>query len=313
MSKKLLVVFGATGQQGGSIADIALTDPELSQKYNVRAITRDANSSKAQALKSKGAEIVEADSDKPETLKTALTSANFVFAITITHYEGETRKNETRQAKAICDEAVKQGAEYIIWSSMSHPEKISGGNLKSVEHFDVKAEVEQYIRTLPVKSAHFAPGSFMQNLLGNQKPRPSPNGDGTYVMGNLLADDTKWPLIDITDTGKWVAAVLAEPDKYDGKFFAAAQGLYSNVEIAEAISKHTGKTVKHHQLPDEVFKGFLPPAHLKEWLFGMYLLIRDYGYYGKNMAEEVEWAKQQARGHLTTLEEFLKKVDYKLD
>lgn len=48
---KILAVFGATGQQGGSVIDYVLNDPELSQKYKIRAITHDANSEKAKRLK----------------------------------------------------------------------------------------------------------------------------------------------------------------------------------------------------------------------------------------------------------------------
>jgi uncharacterized protein YbjT (DUF2867 family) len=40
-------------------------------------------------------------------------------------------------------------------------DRITGGKYQHVEHFDSKAEVEDYIRALPIKSAFFAPGSFM--------------------------------------------------------------------------------------------------------------------------------------------------------
>lgn len=312
MSKKLLVVFGVTGNQGGSIVDSVLNDAELSKQYSIRGITRSASNSNAQALKSKGVEIVEADMDSPASLVPALQGAHTIFGVTVTQYTGSTREVETRHAKAFCEEALRQKAEYIIWSSMSHPEKISNGKLVHVEHFDDKAEIEQYIRTLPIKSSFFAPGSFMQNLQSSMKPRPSPSGDGTYVIANLCKPDTLVPFIDITDTGKWVAAILAEPDKYEGKFFAAAERLYTWTETVEILSKHTGKTVKHQQVPDEVFKGFLPEGVQQQYL-EMYQLLRDYGYYGKNMKEDVEWAAKQARGKLTSLEEFLKKENYTLE
>lgn len=35
----VLAVFGATGQQGGSVINYALNDPKLSQEYKIRAIT----------------------------------------------------------------------------------------------------------------------------------------------------------------------------------------------------------------------------------------------------------------------------------
>ncbi len=54
---KVLVVFGAIDQQGDSIIHHVLNDLELSQKYKIRAIIRDANLEKAKQLK-KQVEVV---------------------------------------------------------------------------------------------------------------------------------------------------------------------------------------------------------------------------------------------------------------
>ena len=44
---KLIAVFGATGTQGGSVAKALLND---SRNFKVRAVTRNPNSEKAQAI-----------------------------------------------------------------------------------------------------------------------------------------------------------------------------------------------------------------------------------------------------------------------
>ncbi|KAF2875813.1 hypothetical protein BDV95DRAFT_562699 [Massariosphaeria phaeospora] len=310
-SKDLLVIFGATGNQGGSTAHIVLDDPELSQRYSVRAITRSASNPAAQALKSKGAEIVEADLDDPASLKPALKGASFVFGVTNTQYDGTSREVETRQAKALCTEAVAAGVKYFIWSSGSPAAKHSHGKL-NVPHFDVKSEIEEYVRTLPFQSAFVAPGSFMQNLWSHMMPKASPSGDGTYAITNLCHGSTPMPLIDITDTGKWTSAILADPDKYAGKYFAAAQRLYTFDEMASIVSKVTGKTVRHQHVPDEVLRAWMPEA-MRESLGDMQVLWRDYGYYGETMKQDVEWAAAQARGQLTDLETYLRKSDFKIE
>jgi uncharacterized protein YbjT (DUF2867 family) len=312
MSKSTIAVFGATGNQGNSVATTILTTPSLSAMYNVRALSRSTTSSKMSELQSLGAKVVQADMDDPSTLPAALAGCTHVFLVTTTQYTGSTREVETRQAKAVCEEAIKQGVKYIIFSSMSHPFKISDGKLKHVEHFDCKAEIEEYIRTLPVQSAFFAPASFMQNLEGRMRPRPSPANDGTFVLADMLPGNTPVPFIDITDTGKWVAAVLSKPDTYAGKFFAAAADLYTPDEIAAVISKVTGKTVTHAQLPDEVVKGFFPEA-FREQLYEMWVLNRDYGYFGEGQKGAVQWAREQAMGKITELEAFLRKVEFKLE
>ena len=56
--KKIIVVFGATGIQGGSVIKSLLIDPVLAAKFAVRAVTRDISKPAAQALLSLGAEVV---------------------------------------------------------------------------------------------------------------------------------------------------------------------------------------------------------------------------------------------------------------
>ena len=134
--KLLLAVLGATGNQGYSVASTVLCDPELRARYSVRAISRSTSAAKMQELQTAGASLAAADMDKPETLPAALEGANTLFFITATQYQGNTREIETRQAKAVCEAALAAGVSYIIFSSMSHPYKISGGKLRNVEHFD---------------------------------------------------------------------------------------------------------------------------------------------------------------------------------
>lgn len=57
-SKKVLVVFGATGMQGGSVVRAILSDPKTREAFTVRGVTRDVSKDSAKALESLGAETV---------------------------------------------------------------------------------------------------------------------------------------------------------------------------------------------------------------------------------------------------------------
>lgn len=57
-SKKILVVFGATGGQGGSVIKSILGDPKTAAEYQIRAVTRDPSKPAGLALKEKGCEVV---------------------------------------------------------------------------------------------------------------------------------------------------------------------------------------------------------------------------------------------------------------
>lgn len=54
---KFITVFGATGNQGGSVIKAILADAILSKEFKIRGITRDVSKPAAQALTSKGVEM----------------------------------------------------------------------------------------------------------------------------------------------------------------------------------------------------------------------------------------------------------------
>lgn len=54
---KLITVFGATGNQGGSVIRHILADADLSKEFKIRGITRDVTKPAAQALVNQGVEV----------------------------------------------------------------------------------------------------------------------------------------------------------------------------------------------------------------------------------------------------------------
>ncbi len=156
-----------------------------------------------------------------------------------------------------------------------------------------------------MQSAFFAPGGFMQNF--NSVSGPRPTDDGTYAITNIVSPTTRVPLIDtVGDTGKYVGAILASPEKYAGKVFSAATALYTYTEVCEIMSKVTGKNVVYKQLPKEVWGTFMPPG-MAPSMVDMFVWVEEYGYFGPGTKEKVEWTVAQARGKLTGLEEYLRR------
>lgn len=307
---KILVVVGATGQQGSSIINSILSDPKLSPEYTIRGTTRDPNSSKAQALAAKGIEIVVANFNEPESLQRAFTGAHTVFANTPTIYDGHTYEHEVAHGRALIDAAVAVGVPFYIYSTLPSISKISQGWLKNGGHFDGKEEVEQYIRTQPIRSAFVAPGSFMSNFHDTMAPRRMENGD--YALLLPVPAHIRLPLIETeADLGKWVAAILADFDQYEGKVLCCATALYSFEDIVQTMSRVSGKTVTYREVPVEIWATYLPEL-MRGYIVDMFTLFRVYGYYGDGTEEKVKWSAEQARGELTTLEEYLGKYPLNL-
>lgn len=300
---KLLVIFGITGQQGGSVANTVLSDPQLSKEFKIRGLTRDVSKPNAQDLAKRGIEMVTTDMDDVQSVNAALAGAHSVF-LNITSLPDD----EIEQGKRVADACVTAGVSMLIYSGSTHTDQISNGKYKNIASYNCKAIVEDYIRTLPIKSCFYLPGSFMQNFLGPAMgPRPSRDNDGTYAFNFPFPETTALPFIDIaTDTGKYVAAILASPGEFEGKDIAAAAGMYSYKEVAQLMTKISGKTVTFNQLPPDVFASFLPAAR-RTMLLEMFLHLAEFGYYGSETKQLVERDSKLAKGDLVTMEEFLTK------
>lgn len=302
---KILAVFGATGQQGGSVVDFVLKDAELSKAYKVRGITRDPSSKSALRLKQNDIEVVQGDVTDPPSLNAALRGVHTVFALTQPAFGPDSRSHEFATGKAIADAAVAEGVQYIILSTLPNVSKISRGKYTKVTGFDAKADVEDYIRQLPVRSAFFAPGSFMQNF---QRMAVRKNEDGEFVLERPVSPSSLLPLIDIVaDTGKFVGAILADPDKYEGKTFCAATKQYSMSEIASIMADRSGKHVKYVQVsPDQTRQALSSRmGNYADVLVEMMLYQEEFGYYGPQTGELVQWAVDNARGKVTGFDEYL--------
>ncbi|KFY20672.1 hypothetical protein V491_03526 [Pseudogymnoascus sp. VKM F-3775] len=313
----ILAILGATGQQGGSVLNFVLNDPELSQKYKIRAITRDVNSEKAKKLQEK-VEVVQGDVNDQASLKTALAGVHTVFSVTTPSFGPNALEDEYKVGKSIADIAVESGAQYIIFSTLPAVKEISGGKYANVFPFDSKAKIERYIRGLPIKSAFYSGASFMENFQTQPFLGPKQADDGTWVLSRHVSPQSKFPLIDaVGDTGKFVGAILAEPEKYEGKVFCAAVAAYTMGEIAAMLSKSAGKTIVYKQISTEEFKGTfdsfgLPPI-FRDIFAEAFSSVEEFGYFGPGSEELIAWSVQNARGRPSTLEEYLEMHPFKLE
>ncbi|KAK3166644.1 hypothetical protein OEA41_009769 [Lepraria neglecta] len=268
--RKLLTVFGATGQQGGNLIDYTLSNPELSRAYKIRGITRDPSKPAAVEFQERGVEMVKADMDDEASLKLAVAGSFAVFAVT-NFWEKASAAIEIAQGKAMADAAVAAGASLLIWSTLPNVTKMTDGTLTGVVQWDSKAD----------------------------------NINGDFEFAQTWNADTRIPLIDIKDTGKYLAPALLNPKKYSGKIFTAATAYYTGPEMADTWTKVTGKKVRFVQIPGGTTKVSLPPEMMRI-LKDSLGLIKDYEYYGPTGEREVQWTLEQIEGKASTWEEFVR-------
>lgn len=285
-SKKLITVFGATGNQGGSILDIYLARPELQEKYSLRGITRDPSSSKSKALTEKGIEMIKADVDDAESVNTAVKGSYGVFGVT-DFWSIMDKQREIKQGKNIFDASREAGVQHLVWSALPYAEKITDGALKHVEHFDSKAIVAEYAEENKGSMwvSHVMPAQF-----GDALTRMTRVHEGQAVlMMPFPSDSIAWPLIfPRRDYGKWVMGAFEAGEKANGAFVNAISTWTTPQEVVAAITKNANRDVKFNPTPADVYTGIMTQAmgevvgpELSETM----QLIGGWNYYGKGAKE----------------------------
>src|SRR5439155_8666897 len=132
-NEKLIAVIGATGQQGGGVVRAL----QANGQFKVRALSR--NPDKHREL---GDEVVEADLNRPITLKAAFEEAHGVFLVTNFREKGT---DEVKQATAAVRAAKDAGVKHFAWSTLPNVEAISGGRF-DVPHFTGKAKIYRIVK-----------------------------------------------------------------------------------------------------------------------------------------------------------------------
>lgn len=308
---KILVVFGASGHQGGSVVNYVLNNTELSKQYQIRALVNNVDSSKAKALKEK-VDVVQVDQNDRESISKALHGAAAAFVNTVPSFGEDAVEKEFQVIKSIADAAVAQGVNFLILSTLAACAELTGGRLKNLTAFDSKAKGAAYVRTLPIKSAFFSAGSFMENYQEQAFLGPKRQADGSWVLARPMSPKARIPLIAAADdAGKFVGAILAEPSRFEGKTVHAGTAMYDHEQIAEALSKSSGERITYKQVSAEEFSASLPSWAADIFVDG-YLFYEDPGYFGPGTPELLEEGARVPREELTSFEKFLELHPFKL-
>src|ERR1051326_2276935 len=153
-NQRKILVTGATGQQGGSLARLL-----LQKKHRVYALTRNTQSPAAQDLQNRGANIVKGDLDDSDSLKRAVKDVQSIFLMGTPFEDGT--EGETRRGKSMVEIAKENNIEHLLYSSVANADKNT-----RIPHFESKYKIEQYIKNLEIPHTIIGPTFFMENLLG---------------------------------------------------------------------------------------------------------------------------------------------------
>lgn len=257
--KKIIVVLGATGAQGSGVVRAILGDS--SGDFTARAITRDVNSEKAKALADMGAEVVSADIDNYESLKSSFEGAYGVFAVTF-FWEHFSAEKEIEQAGLIAKAAKETGIKHIVWSTLEDTRKwiplednrmpTLGGKYK-VPHFDGKGEADNIFIKQGLPVTLLLTSGYWENLIYfGWGPAKGKDGKLSLI---LPMGDKKLPGIAVEDIGKSAYEIFKRGNEFIGKKVGVAGEHLNGKEMAEKLSDALGEEVTYRPLSFEAYRG----------------------------------------------------------
>jgi uncharacterized protein YbjT (DUF2867 family) len=230
---KLLIV-GATGTLGRQVARCA-----LDQGYQVRCLVRSLR--KAAFLKEWGAELVQGNLCKPETLAPALEGVEAVIdAATARATDSLSIKQVDWQGKVNLIQAVKKaGIERYIFFSLLNVEKH-----REVPLMDIKYCTELFLDQVGLKYTILRPCGFMQGLI-SQYAIPILDNQAVWVTG----ESSPIAYMNTQDIAKFAVKALELPETEKQTFPMVGTRAWKAEEIIKLCEQYSGQDAKISRIP----------------------------------------------------------------
>jgi uncharacterized protein YbjT (DUF2867 family) len=245
-NQRKILVTGATGQQGGSLARLL-----LQKKHKVYALTRNTQSSAAQDLRNRGANIVKGDLDDSDSLQRAVKDVESVFLMGTPFEDGI--EGEIRRGKLMVEIAKENGIEHLVYSSVANADKNTG-----IPHFESKYKVEQHIKNLGIPHTIIGPTFFMENLLGpglEQGQLALPLSPSSILQQSALQN-----------IAEFSALVLERHKPFLGKRIDIASDEVTGEQATDILSNVLGYKIKYVSIPlEQVYQANEDMARMYDW------------------------------------------------
>jgi uncharacterized protein YbjT (DUF2867 family) len=224
--KKIILVTGATGKQGGAVVRHL-----LGQGFAVRALTRDPGKLNAIALSAKGVEVVKGDMEDRASLRRAMTDVYGVFSVQNYWEKNVGYDGEIRQARNLAQAAKDAGVSHFVQSSIANCD-----NAKGVKHAESKWEIEKLVASLGLPHTFIRTVFFMDNFF-----IPKVGAMTFPMLSGGLHRKTRFHLLAADDIGWFVTTAFTQPEKYLGQTLEIAGDSLTVQEMKQVYYKVMGK------------------------------------------------------------------------
>ncbi len=258
--RKIIVVLGATGAQGGGLIRAIHTDP--ASRFRARAVTRNPASDKAKALAALGAEVVAGDVSDPASIARAFQGAYGAYCVTFfwDHFSAE---RETAEARQMAQAAKGAGLAHVIWSTLedvrtfvplSDTRMPTRREKYKVPHFDGKGEADAFFRELGVPTTFYYASFYWDNFIYfGAGPKPGPDGQLQLV---LPMGDRKLAGVAAEDIGRTAYGIFTRGADLIGKRVGVAGELLTGTELAEKLGRALKRPVRYQSVSFDAYRSF---------------------------------------------------------
>ena len=283
---KTILVAGATGQQGGSVARAL-----VKRGHRVRGLTR--NPEKIKVLKALGLEGVRGDLTDKTSLAAALRGVDAFFVMTTPFgpdFSVDVEK-EVVQGTTAVDAAKAARVPHIVMSSVASADGGTG-----IPHFESKAQIERHLKASGLRYTITRPVAFME-IYASPWMLPQLQAG---VLTQPMPASTRQQLVAVRDIGEIVARAIEGPVKAAGKTVELAGDALTMADIAARLSGKLGHPVRYVEQPDQEVLQTMGDDGMR-----MFRFFREKGYHVDIPALEREWGIR-----MTRFDEFLKDVNF---
>jgi len=238
---KTIVVTGATGLQGRAVVRHLLHNG-----WQVRALTRNPQSSQAQALATLGAGVVQGDMADPAALQPIFAGAYGVYSVQNPFLGGP--EAEIRQGKNVAEVAAAAGVQHLVYGSAGTGQKGTG-----IPSWESKLQVEEHMAALGLPLTILRPMAFME-LMTDKKFFPALSA--WQVMPALMGSSRPVGWLCVDDLGVIAAKVFTQPDQFIGQDIKLVSDNRSIDECRSLYRAVMGKNPPRFPMPAWLFERF---------------------------------------------------------
>ncbi|NKE62750.1 NmrA/HSCARG family protein [Lentzea sp. PSKA42] len=229
-----VLVIGATGKQGGAVAELL-----LDHGHDVTAYVRSPESPSALALATAGARLVTGDLADSSALAGAARDVDAIFGLSVPFGSGG-KDEEVAQGRFLVDAATRAEA-HLVYSSVRGADRVAATD---IDHADSKQLVEAYLRDQQVRATVMGPVYFMENALNVGFSRLT---DG--VLANPLSAGKPLDQVTVRDIAGLAVHAIEHPDRYVGKRIDVVSDRVTGEEAARILSEVLGREIPYQQMP----------------------------------------------------------------